>query len=311
MRKENGFKIYILLALITMIYSCQQTEDNKLSFANYDNLKLGFTTQNFINAITPSETSAKLFIDYAFENGYSWIELRDPDAELTFDECKYIAQYADLKNIEIAYCNQRSFLDTDFFKIFQKGVKNATAFKKGPKTIRALISGDLFNENPGKVALTKDEFDRLVAIAKKAAKIAKENGLTLVVENGAELIYTDGESYGTQAFLDATDELVYLQPDVGNPFSGDKKHLTNEELQKFISDNISKIKYLHLKSAIDGNPLPYLDKYAMDYDQLFSTMSANEATYITIELHALDNEDEVYNNQKRSIEFLKASGYIN
>ena len=47
-------------------------------------------------------------------------------------------------------------------------------------------------------------------IADKASKIAKANGLDLVVENVSELIYTEAGSYGTDLFLRATDGKVML-----------------------------------------------------------------------------------------------------
>ena len=60
----------------------------------YPDLKIGFTTANFLKVLPVTVENTKKLIDFASDHGFSWIELRDPNAVLTLDECRQIADYA-------------------------------------------------------------------------------------------------------------------------------------------------------------------------------------------------------------------------
>ncbi len=75
--------------------------EKKIVLKKYPTLKIGFTTQNFAKVLPVSLDGAKKLIDFAADQGYSWVELRDPSAILTLDECRQISDYARGKNIEI------------------------------------------------------------------------------------------------------------------------------------------------------------------------------------------------------------------
>jgi hypothetical protein len=130
-------------------------------------------SQNFVACLPVKHDNTKMLVDCATDRGFTFYELRDPEEVLTFGECIDIASYPREKGIEVAYANQRGLLDPDFWSVFKKGIKNATAFY-GAKTIRALISGLNFSKYPGKTGLSHDEFTKIVDIANQAALIAKE-----------------------------------------------------------------------------------------------------------------------------------------
>jgi hypothetical protein len=60
----------------------------KLALKKYPEIKLGFTTANFLKPLPVSLENKKKMVDLAAELGCSWVEIRDPSASLTLDECK-------------------------------------------------------------------------------------------------------------------------------------------------------------------------------------------------------------------------------
>jgi len=283
---------------------------HRLTFTPYSNLKLGYTTHNFTATTPVTEKAVLEFVDYTDQKGFSWFELRDPNASLSKEACNRIAAYAQEKAVEIAYSNQRSFLDPDFFEIYEKGIENATAFE-GPKTIRGHISGKLFDENPGKIGLTQEEFDQILEIVQKAAQMAKAKNLNVLVENGAEAFFTnDKDTFGTSDFLAATEGIVNFQLDTANAFSGQKPYPSAVQLQNFVKTHISRLTYIHLKSEADGEALPWLQDSKLDYGALFSLMSQENIPYIAIELATVDKLTEVQDNHEKSIAYLRSKGFI-
>jgi fumarylacetoacetate (FAA) hydrolase family protein len=136
------------------------------------------------------ENSKKL-IDFARDQGFCWIEIRDPKATLTLNECKQIAKYAKEKKIEAAYAIHVGLLDSNFSEVFSRGPPNADVFE-GPRTIRSLACGNEIRKDPKKKAWNSSELEKLVQAANQAANQAKTMGVTFVLENALEPIKGDG-----------------------------------------------------------------------------------------------------------------------
>jgi len=306
--KKLAIVYLIMMVILLSMNGCKkEKEQKKLVFENYSNLKLGFTTQNFIECIPVSIENALHFIDYAKEQGYHWIELRDPDAKLTVKECKDIASYADNQGIEVGYAIQKGLLDADFWSTFKQGVKNAAVFK-GPGTIRALASGNEFMLDTQKVGWTQSEIKQLVTNAKKAAEMAKNHGLQFVIENGNEPLYgKKGDYYGLSDIFEKTSPAVGWQFDTGNPFSGSRVSLSTERVKQFFTTYIDRLHYIHLKASPNGEAQPFLKENPLSFEVIFAGMNQKDVPYIAIE-HLVTEDDEkaeVYNNHEKSNQFLK------
>ncbi|MHC4122862.1 MAG: TIM barrel protein [Planctomycetota bacterium] len=309
--KLNGLKSIIVIGVLIFIAGCGSTKDEKkLVFKKYTNLKLGFTTQNFIKCVPVTLENAKKFVDYAESEGYSLIELRDPNAVLTLQQCQKIADYARSKNIEIAYAIQRGILDSDFDQIFARGVKNAPVFT-GPKTIRAITGCQEYEEDENKKGWTAEELDRLVKKANKAAKLAKQNSLQLVLENAFSALKGDSKTYyGISDLFAKADKSVDWQFDTGNFFIAPRVDITSGQVEEFLVNNIGKLHYIHLKTARNTQAQDALGDNELDFDIIFSIMSKHNIPYVAIELNALEDEKQMYKNHDKSIEYLKARGFI-
>ncbi len=293
----------IWLFLSVLLIGCER--DDKVIFSErYPNLKWGFTTQNFIESVPVTVENAKAFITYARKEGYSWIELRDPDASFTLDQCEKIADFARANNIEINYSVQRGLLDEDFWEIFNKAVVNTSVFD-GPGYFRALAfigEGDL--------GWTEEEFKEMVETANKAAAMAKEQGVKFTVENADSDIDGRGKPYyGLWEFFAQTNADVTLQFDTANFFTVPTE-ITAKEVEKFIRTYAFRISYLHLKSARDGQALPVLDDNALDFGAIFNIMHDFGVYYTAIELASVPDKHQVHENMDKSIEYLSEAGFI-
>jgi sugar phosphate isomerase/epimerase len=309
----RNFTLSLLIVWALMVFlmgSSSQAAKQQLVFNKYTNLKLGFTTQNFIKSLPVTLKNEKILIDYASDKGFSWIELRDPSAVLTLDECREIADYARRKKIEVGYAIQKGLLDNEFWEIFSRAVKNAAVFE-GPKTIRSLGCGPEFFADKNKKGWTVSELNKAIEIANKAAKKAKEFGLQYVAENALEVLKGDGIRYfGITEFFANVNPDVGWQFDTANFFSAARVWTKPKDARTFLEKNIGKMFYIHLKTSKDRKAQPFLSDNELDFDVIFSTMSKHNVPYIAIELVALENVDEMYKNHDRSIEYLKTRGFI-
>jgi len=306
MYKKFAF-IGFFMAVFTM--GCD-SGGKKMVFQKYPDMKLGFTTQNFINTTPVSVGSAKRFISYAKKQGYSWIELRDPAASLTLEQSREIASFARDNNIEIIYSIQRGLLDSDFWDIFKRGVINAPVFD-GPGMYRALTTGKEFQSDPSKLGWTKEEFEQAVKTANEAAAVARGHGIRFAVENSNGDI--DGYNkpyYGLSEFFDQTNPDVAWQFDVANFFWVPKANITARQVEEFTRKYASRMAYIHLKSARDRKALSVLDGNPLDFETIFSIMNENNVHYIAIELDAIKDEQQIYKNHAISIDYLVRNGFI-
>ncbi len=280
------------LLIVTLTVGCAQ-------FHQEPEVRLGFTTQNFIGHIPVSLETAKDFVGYAHEHGFAWIELRDPDASLTVDECLEISALARGLGIEINYSAQRGLLAEDFWTVFERAVVNTTLFD-GPRTVRVLaLRGE------GEKGWTEAEFQRMVRIAQDALRRATAHGVGLTVEHADAALDGRGQPYyGMVELLDAIDPAITLQLDTANIFTGPVE-VTPAEAEAFIREFAHRISYLHVKSARDGQALPVLDGNPLEFKKIFSLLADQAPVYAAIEFGPNASAEMVYEHLRVSLDNLK------
>jgi sugar phosphate isomerase/epimerase len=294
---------FILICLLAIIVGCNKPVP-KIVSEEYPNLKFGFTTQNFNSVIPVTVENVKKLISYARNHGYSWIELRDSEAILSFEECIEIASFARKNSIEINYSVQVGLLDDDFWDIFYKALTNTTVFE-GPGYFRTLA---LLGE--GEFGWTEREFHKLISFSQNAAIKAVIKGVGFTVENANTDIDGDGKPYyGLNEFFEHTDPIVKLQLDVANFFTGPVS-VTPDQVKSFIKANARRISYLHLKSSREGKPLQVLDGNPLDFKTIFSIIHDYGIEYVAIELVPDQDEQQIYKNMALSIDYLIKEGLV-
>jgi sugar phosphate isomerase/epimerase len=301
-------KSLILMAVGILVVAFLATSafaQQKIVLKKYPEIKTGFTTTNFLKALPVSLENKKRLVDLASELGCSWVEIRDPSASLTVDECKQLMAYAKSKNIEIGYALQVGLLDPTYWEIFTRGLPNAAVFE-GSRTIRTLAAGPEFASDPKKKTWTLSELYKAVRVANRAANMARAVGLKYVVENAFEALKGDGVTgFGLSEFFANVNSNMFLQCDTANFFAVSRVYTKPEEAKAFMEKYASRIPYIHVKtSSSEHKVLPALAQNELDFDTVFSILTKNKIRYQAIELTQPEKFEDCANNLKKSIEYL-------
>ena len=300
-------KFVLGLALLAFI-SSNAFAAQKIAFAKYPELKLGFTTVVFTKCkMGPTVENAKALIDYASEQGYAWIELRDPNGDLTVEQCKEIAAYAKAKNLEMAYATNRGSLDADYWQVLGNAWRRALVFDNGPKTVRTTDANSEFGKDEKKTAWTEAEFKAALDTQNKAAKAMKEMGLQLMIEN-ANLPLTG--QFSLDELLTAADPAVGYQLDTANMFAVARAKAEPKDAEAFLKKQIGRLQYTHLKSSVNNQQNPVLADNPLPFETIFQILAENKKPYIAIEIGQVDSCDDQKANLQKSLEYLQSKGFI-
>jgi len=313
-----GMKLVLLFLLALLVQTTLYAADNrpselrspgtpeKIVLQKYPQLKIGFTTANFAKVYPTNVANLKKLLDFAAERGFAFIEIRDGEAKLTLDECKELATYAKQKRVEVIYAMNTGLLDSNYWEVFSRGVVNAAVFD-GPKVVRTGANGNEMLNDPKKTYWSAAEFAKLVANANRAAKIAQQHSLRLLVENAREGLHGDGvASFGTAELFGrkGVRSGVGLQLDAGNFFCTSRVPSTPSAAQDFLEKNARKIGYTHLKTSKNRKPQPVLDGNELPFDTYFKLFQKYKKNYVAIELDPAGTADQAYANHVKSVAYL-------
>lgn len=272
-------------------------------------MKIGFTTANFVKVLPLTVANVKTMIDVAAQQGWSFIELRDPEANLTLQECTELAFYAQQNCVEVVYALNVGPMAPHYFAVLARGIANTLVFD-GPKMIRSGVNGTEFINNEKKYFWNAEEFANVVQNINQAANTATMFGLRLSVENAREGFHGDGvKNFGTSELFGAqgVNSNVGWQLDTANFFSVSRTANNPKEVKEFFEQQIEKIDYIHLKSSKDGQTQPILCENDLSLDIYLDALSQKGKTYVIIELPAAQTVEAVHENHSKSIAYLNRS----
>ena len=277
----------------------------KIVLKNYPEIKLGFTTTNFLKPLPVSLENKKKLVDLASELGCSWVEIRDPSGALSPEQCKELMAYAKSKNLELGYALQVGLLDPAFWEIFSRGLANAPVFE-GPRTIRTLAAGPEFDKDPKKTTWTLSELFKAVRIANRAANLARAAGLKYVVENSAHALNGDGiTGFGLTEFAANVNSNQFFQCDVANFFAVSRVVPKPEEAKAFMEKYAGRMPYIHIKTSTPEHKVPpVLGPNELDFDTVFALLTKNKIRYAAVELTQPNTYEECAGNLQKSFEYL-------
>jgi sugar phosphate isomerase/epimerase len=303
MKKRVIFWAACLLAVA--FWAGSAFAQQKMVLKKYPEIKLGFTTTNFLKPLPVSLENKKKLLDLAGDLGCSWVEIRDPSASLSVEDCRQLMAYAKSKNLEIGYAMQVGILAPTYWEIFSRGLPNAAVFE-GPRTIRTLAAGPEFTSDPKKKYWTLAELYKAVEKANRAGNAARSVGLKYVVENSFEALKGDGMTgFGMSEFIANANSNVFLQCDTANFFAVSRVVTKPEEAKAFMEKYGARIPYVHVKaSSSEHKVLPVLAQNELDLDTVFSIMTKNKIRYAAIELTQPQTFEACANNLKKSFDYL-------
>ena len=303
MKKSVILVAVVMLAVVFLAGSVFAQQ--KMVLKKYPEIKLGYTTTNFLKPLPVSLENKKKLVDLAGDLGCSWVEIRDPSGSLTVNECKQLMAHAKSKNIEIGYALQVGLLDPTYGEIFARGLPNAAVFE-GPRTIRTLAAGPEFAVDAKKKYWTLAELYKAIQKANRAANAARSVGLKYVVENASEALKGDGGTgFGLSEFMANVNSNMSVQCDTANFFAVSRVLTKPEEAKAFMEKYAARMPYIHIKaSSSEHKVLPVLAQNELDFDTIFSILAKNKIRYAAIELTQPDTFEACANNLKKSFEYL-------
>jgi sugar phosphate isomerase/epimerase len=270
-------------------------------------LKFGFTTQNLAKWLPNSVDNLKTVIDFAKKKGFAFIELRDANASLSYDDARKIAAYAKKKKIEVIYAMGQGALDNNYFELFAKGLANTMLFD-GPRFARTAAFGKEFAADPKKQFWTAAEFSQIVQNLNKAGNTAAMFGYTLFVENAFEGVKGDGaDTFGMADLLGpkGVNSNVGFQLDTANFFCTSRADNSPGDVKAFFEENVKRMGYSHLKTSIDKKPGQVLNGNEVPFETFFTSLAKNGKVYVAIELANADTLENAKINHEKSIDYLR------
>lgn len=270
---------------------------------NYPGIVLGFSTQNFLKAMPLGVDHLKELLDFASEEGYAFIELRDPNADLSEVDCRILADYAWNKRVEVIYEIHKDLFDPDFQQVFDRALRNTSIFGE-PGILRSILSWSEFAADKNKMGWTREELDYLTTRAESFAKTAKMEDVRLILENVIEPWSGKEGAFGLTDFFDRT-SLVGLQFDTANPFLSSCRGMANpDSVTSYLSSIPEKWITTHLKCAADDQSHPVLKDNPLPFEKVFELMAEGGVSYAALELLAADTREACMENHRKSMKYL-------
>ena len=295
-----------------MSVSCTDQTVKKLVFTDYPEMQIGFTTQNFQRAMPNNLENLTELIVYASKEGYHFIQLRDNLADLTTEECVTLAETARKNNIDVIYEIHINLLDPDFTSVFEKGLKNTLLFP-GPGILRTVVSLAEFTTDPERKGWSESELKQIIKISDSCATVAGEKNVKFIVENFNEAFFGDGLTYfGVADFLNNT-SYTGFQFDLSNPFTKTSRVRADpESVSQYLSDLGERWVTTHIKTieVMGGSPLPVLTENPLSVEEIIKLMGRQNVLYAALELAAVDDKQQCFDNHATSIQFMKDVGVL-
>ncbi len=312
--KIKACYLYVLLFLfIAGSFACNtQTTKKSLAFKDYPDLKLGFSTQNFLAAMPNNVGNLTEIIEYASKEGYNFIELRDELAKLTTEECDTLADVAKKNNIDVIYEIHKNPLDSGYFEIFKKGLANTKLFP-GPGILRTVVSKSEFEKTPDKKGWTREELEHLAKLTDSCAMIAKAQGVKFIVENFNEAFFGDGLTYFGISDLLANTSGTGLQLDMSNMFRKPSRDMTEpDKVVQYLETIGNRWVTTHLKTVLvkGGDMQPKLTENPLPVEKVVELMGKQHVLYAAFELASVPDKQQCFANHAASVQFLKDKGLL-
>ena len=299
-------KLVFTLTLILAFVSCTSKPEKKsLIFRDYPQIKLGFNTFNFLNALPLDVPGLTEVIEYAASEGFSFVEIRDQFVDLNSDDCKALAEVARGNGLELIYVFNKNLLDPEFGEFFNKALANAMTLP-GPGILRALASKTEMEADPQKKGWTDDELSKMCRIADSCAAVCKSKNITFVFENNNEAFFGDSLNYHGLADLFSCTSGPGLQLDIANMYRKSARVTPDPaKILAYLPSLGSRWVETHLKSSPGGEPLDYLSDNPLQVKEIIELMGKQNVKYAAIELTALKDKQDCKDNLKKSIRFLR------
>lgn len=235
-------------------------------------------------------------IEWAKENGFSWVEVRDKNVELSRQDVEKIRNLANKLGVRIHYAwDSNDMLKPGNDAVFKKAIQNASVF--GCDTVaRLTLANSVFLENPKACGFTESQADLICEKVISYNRYAKICRVIPCYENALESLYNKGNEKGIEHFLNRLG-FMKMTYDMGNALNKNAGacYSSPEETEAFYEKYKNKAPYIHFKTTKDGI---MQTKMVMDADVNFKKYFSliPDDAWLCVEIPAGETETETKEN---------------
>jgi len=271
----------------------------------------------FCEAIASGEVNLGGLVDFAEEEGFSAVEVRDDDAALPIAQVEDFVKDAGAKGIEVSYAIRNDMLQEADLELFEMGVERAAICGEGA-ILRFLASPSALAPQ-AKKGYTREEVERIAAMASEYARLAGEKGVSPALENAYEPLYGDGETYfGLDDIFKALEEAGSVPANLGITFdpanavftSLCKAPTTPEKVLAFLAERHPYIALVHYKTTRAGRATPVITDADIDSERLFGELAKFYNGIVCLEIPPAGDLAACRRNIEASLEYLRKMGLI-
>jgi sugar phosphate isomerase/epimerase len=234
---------------------------------------LGFTSKTFAKVMKERSVSLPGILTWAAAQGFGWVEIRDPMAEMEEKQLRELDAACDQMGLGVHYAwDGTDLLSPSDEELFKRGLRNASRFRTA-RYARVTIAGNVLKADPTRKGYSREEIRRISQRIAAYGHAAESSGITPVYENSYEPLNGDGQSfYGIVELLQSAKEMsLTFDPANFLNLKSPRQAPSLDTLVEFYRQFSHRIPYVHLKSVGNDGLLPTLriqDGLEADYIHL-------------------------------------------
>ncbi len=280
-------------------------------------MRLGFTTSIFAKPLAAGEVNLGGLVDFAEEQGFRAVELRDEEASYSLGEVGDFVKDAGAKEMEVTYAVRNDMLQSGDEALIVRALERAALCGEGAimrmlGSMSALAAAD-------RKGYTRDEVVRIAGIAVRYSALAEEKGVILAMEHTREPLFGDAETYFGLA--DVLDEVGKHEEQVAafgitfDPanavFTALCKAPTSEEkVFEFLEAYNEYVGLVHYKTTRGGAPTSVIADADIDNEALFARLAKVYDGIVCLEIPGAADLHECRRNIDASLDYIRKNGLM-
>ncbi|MCD6404839.1 MAG: sugar phosphate isomerase/epimerase [Planctomycetes bacterium] len=280
-------------------------------------MKFGITTNIFREPLASGEVNLGGLVDFAEDEGFSAIEVRDDEASLAVDNVQDFLKDAGAKGIEVSYAIANDMLQEDDRALVDRGIERAAL--GGDGAILRLLASQSALAPKEKSGYTAGEIRAISDKAREYAGRAAGKGVFLAIEHAREPLRGDGQTYfGLEDIFDALQRSGGVPANIGitfDPANAVFKSLCKAPTEpgkvlEFLEAHSEHIALVHYKTTSGGEPTPVITDSDIDNEALFAGLSKAYDGIVCLEIPSAGDLAECRANIEASLEYLRKVGLM-
>ena len=280
-------------------------------------MRLGFTTSIFAKPLASGEVNLGGLVDFAEQQGFAAIELRDDSASYAVEVVQDFVKDAQAKNVEITYAIKNDMFEEGDRALFERGVERAALCGEG--AILRLLAAQSALAAPDKKGYTKQEIQRIAQIVANYAQMADKKGIFLAMEHAKEPLYGDGATYfGLDDVFKELDSSGGVPTNLGITFDPAnavyvtlcKAPTTPDKVLQFLETHNQYIALVHYKTTVNGKTTPVITDADIENEGLFAQLAKVYDGIVCVEIPGAAGLAECHKNIDESLNYLRKLGLM-